>query len=485
LAVHLQQTDIILTTLNARYRHTAIGLRYLRANLAELQEKSRIIEFDISQRPLDMVEKILIHQPKVVGISVYIWNVTLTTILVKLLKKLAPKTVVVLGGPEVSHETHEQEISQIADYTVCGEGEIAFYQLCCDIFNNNPPKGSIIHPPLPNLDDLIMPYGEYTADDFAHRVIYVEASRGCPYRCEFCLSALDQHVRQFDIENFLKEMSYLLEQGVKQFKFMDRTFNLKIENACKVLDFFLDRMDAELFLHFEMVPDRLPLPIKQRIEQFPKGSIQLEIGVQTFNQEVLNRIGRKQESAITRENLNWLRNSSQAHLHADLILGLPGESITSIESSFNQLLKAKPHDIQVGILKRLRGTPIIRHTTPFNMVFNPEPPFDLLYNDHLDFLTMQRLRRFARYWDLIGNSGRFSNFRKLLTERPSPFADFIAISDWLFSTTGRTHKISLMKLFELVYKGAIEVMEIDNTTATAMIKKDFAASGRGEPPPFI
>ncbi|MBF0444576.1 MAG: B12-binding domain-containing radical SAM protein [Magnetococcales bacterium] len=485
MAAHLEKTDIILTTLNARYRHSAIGLRYLRANLGELRDKSRIIEFDISQRPLDMAEKILIHQPKIIAISVYIWNVTLTTILVKLLKKLAPKTVIVLGGPEVSHETDEQEITQLAHYTVCGEGEIAFYQLCLDIFNNNHPKNKTLHPPLPNLDDLLMPYREYTPDDFAHRVIYVEASRGCPYRCEFCLSALDQHVRQFPVADFLNEMAYLLEQGVRQFKFMDRTFNLKIESACTVLDFFLARMDKSLFLHFEMVPDRLPPPIKQRIEQFPKGSIQLEIGVQTFNQEVLKRIGRNQESAITIENLNWLKESSQAHLHADLILGLPGESITSIESSFNQLLKAEPHDIQVGILKRLRGTPIIRHTDPFNMVFNPEPPYDLLYSDQLDFLTMQGLRRFARYWDLIGNSGRFSNFRQLLKERPSPFADFLAISHWLFATTGRTHKISLIKLFELVYKGVIEVMKIDKTTAIQMIKNDFAASGRGEPPPFI
>ncbi|MBF0194176.1 MAG: DUF4080 domain-containing protein [Magnetococcales bacterium] len=482
---HPEQTEIILTTLNARYRHTAIGLRYLRANLAQLRKLSKIIEFDISQRPMDMAEKILINQPKIVGISVYIWNVTLTTTLVKLLKKLAPNTIIVLGGPEVSHETEEQEINKLADYIICGEAEVAFYELCRDILSNTPPENRIIYPPLPNLNNLIMPYGEYTADDIAHRVIYVEASRGCPYHCEFCLSALDKQVRQFPIDIFLQEMGKLLEKGVQQFKFMDRTFNLKIESACKVLDFFLARIDKKLFLHFEMVPDRLPPPIKQRIEQFPKGTIQLEIGVQTFNQEVLTRIGRKQESTVTKDNLNWLRNSSQAHLHADLILGLPGESITSIETSFNQLLKADPHDIQVGILKRLRGTPIIRHTTPYNLVFNPEPPFDLLYSDKLDFLTMQRLRRFARYWDLIGNSGRFKNFRQILKERHSPFADFIAISDWLFATTGRTHKISLMKLFELVYNGAIKVMEIDKTTATQMIKKDFAASGRGEPPPFI
>ncbi|MBF0381124.1 MAG: B12-binding domain-containing radical SAM protein [Magnetococcales bacterium] len=485
MALLPEKTDIILTTLNARYRHTAIGLRYLRANLAELREQSRIVEFDISNRPLDIAEKILIHQAKIIGISVYIWNVTLTTSLVKLIKKLSPDTVIVLGGPEVSHEYDEQEIVQLADYTVVGEGEVAFYQLCCDILKNRQPKNRIITPAPPSLDTLVMPYREYTKDDIAHRVIYVEASRGCPYRCEFCLSALDQKVREFPLSKFLEEMVYLLKRGVKHFKFMDRTFNLKIDSACKIFDLFLQHMDSDLFLHFEIVPDRLPLPIKQRIEQFPKDSVQFEIGVQSFNQEVLNRIGRKQDSHETYENLNWLRNVSQAHLHADLILGLPGESMASIEASFNQMLLADPHDIQVGILKRLRGTPIIRHTIPFNMVFNPEPPYDLLYSDQLDFFTMQRLRRFARYWDLIGNSGRFKSFRKILQQRPSPFVDFLALSDWLFATTNRTHKISLMKLFELIYIGSIEVMQIDKEMAVDMIKKDFAASGRGEPPPFI
>jgi radical SAM superfamily enzyme YgiQ (UPF0313 family) len=480
-----EHRDIILTTLNARYRHTAIGLRYLRANLAELRQESQIIEFDISQRPLDIAEKILAYQPKIVGISIYIWNVAQATTVVKLLKKLAPQTVVVLGGPEVSHEQDEQVITQLADYVVAGEGEIGFRNLCRELLEGSTPQEKIIHPPLPNLDELVLPYREYTTEDIAHRVIYVEASRGCPYRCEFCLSAIDQKVRQFPTQAFLGEMEYLLEQGVSSFKFMDRTFNLKIETATTILDFFLSRITPELFLHFEMVPDRLPETIRQRLVKFPKGSIQLEVGIQSFNQEVLTRIGRNQESSQAADNLSWLRNSSHAHLHADLILGLPGESLESIAASFDKLLKTDPHDIQVGILKRLRGTPIIRHSEAYSLTFSPEPPYDLLYNDQLDFATMQRLRRFARYWDLIGNSGRFANFRQLLKDSPSPFAAFITLSDWLFDTTGRTHKIALMKLFELVYQGMITTLVVDKEVADSIIKKDFAASGRGEPPPFI
>jgi radical SAM superfamily enzyme YgiQ (UPF0313 family) len=478
-------TEIVLTALNARYRHSAIGLRYLRANLAELRPLSKILEFEISQRPLDMAEKILARQPTIVGISVAIWNVTPSTQLIKLLKSIKPKLIIVIGGPEVSHEQDRQAITALADYVIAGEGEVAFRDLCRNLLSDSPPPEKIIHPPLPNLDELIMPYREYSPDDIAHRVIYVEASRGCPYRCEFCLSALDKHVRPFPLATFLQEMTYLLEQGVRQFKFMDRTFNLKSSTATAILDFFLNRPEPDLFLHFEMVPDRLPDTIRQRISQFTKGGLQLEVGIQTFNQEVLTRIGRQQEHNQATDNLKWLLEFSHAHIHADLILGLPGESLTSIQTSFNQLLEINPHDIQVGILKRLRGTPIIRHSTQFRLVFNPEPPYDLLYNDQLDFATMQRLRRFARYWDLIGNAGRFTNFRHHIKQRPSPFNDFLALSDWLFATTGRTHKIALIKLFELVYRGMIAAIGIKKEQASQIISRDFRASGRGEPPPFL
>ncbi|MBF0454829.1 MAG: DUF4080 domain-containing protein [Magnetococcales bacterium] len=480
-----QTTDILLTTLNARYRHAAIGLRYLRANLQELQPRSRIIEFDISQRPLDIAEIILAQKPQIVGISLSIWNISPSSQLIRLLKRINPSLVVVLGGPEVSHEQEQQPIITLADYVVAGEGEVAFLTLCRQLLAGTPPPNRQIQAPLPDLNQLTLPYREYTAEDIAHRVIYVEASRGCPYRCAFCLSALDDQVRSFPLAPFLEEMAHLLDRGVRQFKFMDRTFNLKIESATTILDFFLHRPERDIFLHFEVVPDRLPEAIRQRIAQFPQGGLQLEVGIQTFNQTVLSRIGRKQENEKSEENLKWLVQQSHAHIHADLILGLPGESLESIQASFDRLVKINPQDIQVGILKRLRGTPIVDHAAPFNLLFNPDPPYDLLSSDTLDFPTLQRLRRLARYWDLIGNSGRFSAFRHHLIQRPSPFEDFLHLSDWLFATTGRTHKIALMRLFELVYQGMMEVMQVDQQKAASLIKKEFRASGRGEPPPFI
>lgn len=481
----VQPSAIVLSTLNARYRHTAIGLRYLRANLGPLREQSLILEFDISQRPLDIAEKILAHAPRIVGLSIAIWNVGPSTELVALLKRLDPHLILILGGPEVSHETEEQRLCQWADYVIQGEGEIGFRHLCQDLLAGRPPSEKVLVPPLPDVKDLVLPYGEYTREDCANRQIYVEASRGCPYLCHFCLSALDKKVRPFPLAPFLAAMATLLARGVRQFKFIDRTFNLSTTDACTILDFFLARPEQGLFLHFEVVPDRLPEEIAKRLQPFPPGSLQLEVGIQTFNPTVLARIGRSQDLHQTLTHMTWLRRETRVHLHADLILGLPGESLASIGASFDQLLQLDPHDIQVGILKRLRGAPIHAHTEPFRMIYNPNPPYDLLCNDQLSFATLQRLKRFARYWDLIGNSGRFGHFRQALRRRPSPFADFLSLSDWLFATLNRTHKIALMTLFEQLHRGMLEALRWDHEIARDSIEKDFRASGRGEPPPFL
>ncbi|MGZ5544459.1 MAG: B12-binding domain-containing radical SAM protein, partial [Limisphaerales bacterium] len=278
--------DIVLTTLNAKYIHAAFGLRYLMANLGALKERACLIEFDINQKPLDVAEIILARNPKIVGIGVYIWNATPATELVAALKRIRPDLCVIVGGPEVSFETDQQEITRLADYVITGEADLKFAEVCGKILNGNPPTQKVIPAELPELGKLNLPYELYNNDDVAHRVIYVEASRGCPFTCEFCLSSLDIPVRQFDIELLLAEMQKLLDRGVKQFKFVDRTFNLNLNISKSILQFFLDRLRPGLFLHFEMIPDRLPEQLRTLIRQFPAGVLQFEVGVQTFNEQV-------------------------------------------------------------------------------------------------------------------------------------------------------------------------------------------------------
>ena len=477
-------TPIILSTLNARFIHSALGLRYLYANLRELQTQASIIEYTIDSRPIDIVEKLLKMKPRIVGFGVYIWNVEQTTYVVSLLKQLSPQTVIVLGGPEVSYEYEQQSIVGFSDYLITGSADLEFNRLCQSILAGNPPANKIIHADTPRLEDIKFPYQYYSRRDIANRVIYVEASRGCPFKCEFCLSALDKTAWPFNLDAFLKELDELYQRGTRQFKFVDRTFNLKTDSTIRILEYFLQRLDDELFLHFELIPDHLPENLKTVIQRFPEGSLQFEIGIQTFNPEIQQTISRKQDNRKAIDNIKWLREETHAHLHTDLIAGLPGETLESFAQGFNQLVSLRPHEIQVGILKRLRGTPIIRHTDEYEMIYNPNPPYNVLSTSSIDFSAMQSISRFARYWDMIANSGRFTNTLPLILGN-NPFAQFMRLSNWLFQTTEQTHRISLQKLFTLVHEALITVFEIDQESVAEALRIDHDRSGLKGLPAFL
>ena len=466
---------IVLATLNARYFHTSFGLRYLYANLKELQEYCEIQEFIIQTRAIDIVEQILASKPDIVGFGVYIWNIVETTDVVNLLKVIAPEIKIILGGPEVSYETQQQAIVDCADYVLTGPADISFYQLCKDIINETPPDNKVLNSKPVPLEDIALPYEYYTDEDLKHRLLYVEASRGCPFKCEFCLSSLDKSSTPFELTKFLEQMELLYQRGARNFKFIDRTFNLNINTSMEIMQFFLDKMTDDLYLHFEVVPDHLPRKLKELLAKFPEGSLQFEIGIQTFNTEVQANISRKQNNRKSKENLLWLRENTSAHIHADLIFGLPGETFDTFKDSFNQLYHCRPHEIQMGILKRLKGSPIIRHTEAFDLRFNPLPPFNIVSTDRVSFMTMQRINRFARYWDMIGNSGRFKySLPYILSDEP--FDDFMAITEWIFNKTGQIHKINLKKLFELISQSVEALFPNRHALVIAKIELDYDAS---------
>jgi len=466
---------IVLATLNARYFHTSFGLRYLYANLKELQEYCEIQEFIIQTRAIDIVEQILASKPDIVGFGVYIWNIVETTDVVNLLKVIAPEIKIILGGPEVSYETQQQAIVDCADYVLTGPADISFYQLCKDIINETPPDNKVLNSKPVPLEDIALPYEYYTDEDLKHRLLYVEASRGCPFKCEFCLSSLDKSSTPFELTKFLEQMALLYQRGARNFKFIDRTFNLNINTSMEIMQFFLDKMTDDLYLHFEVVPDHLPRKLKELLAKFPEGSLQFEIGIQTFNTEVQANISRKQNNRKSKENLLWLRENTSAHIHADLIFGLPGETFDTFKDSFNQLYHCRPHEIQMGILKRLKGSPIIRHTEAFDLRFNPLPPFNIVSTDRVSFMTMQRINRFARYWDMIGNSGRFKySLPYILSDEP--FDDFMAITEWIFNKTGQIHKINLKKLFELISQSVEALFPNRHALVIAKIELDYDAS---------
>ncbi len=476
--------EILLSTLNARYSHASLGLRYLYANLADLQTRAEVLEFTIAMRPLDIVEKILEKQPTIIGLGVYIWNVTETTEVVALLKTLAPHLKIVLGGPEISYETDLQACAKLADYVITGAGEISFRHLCQQLLNQQKPLEKTIKGEQVPLRQLTLPYTHYSSTDLKNRFIYVEASRGCPFKCEFCLSSLDKTAYPFELQNFLNEMETLWQRGLRNYKFVDRTFNLKITTTLAILDFFLERLDADTFLHFELIPDHLPDVLKERITRFPAGSLQFEVGIQSFNPEVQALISRKQDNEQSKENLHWLRTQSSAHLHTDLIFGLPGEDLASFAAGFDTLVSLNPHEIQVGILKRLRGTPIIRHTAAFQMVYNPQPPYNILRTDRIDFATVQQMNRFARYWDMIANSGRFEHTLPYLLA-DTPFARFWLLSEQLYQAVQQTHQIALPRLFKQVHSIGLSVLGIDRALLEDTLLQDYARTGQKGAIPFL
>jgi len=466
--------DIVLATLNAKYIHASFGLRYLMANLGELRDRACMAEFVINQQPLEIVEAILAKEPRIVGFGVYIWNVEQTTEVVALLKRIRPELIVILGGPEVSYETEGQEIVALADHVITGEADVKFAEVCRRLLSGDSSPRKIIAAELPALNQLASPYELYTDEDLKNRVIYVEASRGCPFTCEFCLSSLDIPVRAFATDAFLASMQRLLDRGVKQFKFVDRTFNLHLPTSSAILQFFLDRWREGLFLHFEMVPDRLPEQLRGLIRQFPAGAVQFEVGIQTFDDATSKNISRRQNLDRLEDNFRFLREETGVHIHADLIVGLPGEGIESFGRGFDRLVRLGPQEIQIGILKRLRGTPIVRHDDEYRMIYAPHPPYEILSTRDIPFADMQRMRRFARYWDIVANSGHFTATLKLMWQNAeSPFAEFLRFSDWLHAKLGRTHQIALHITAQALFDFLVNEAALDHDLVATTLEGDW------------
>jgi radical SAM superfamily enzyme YgiQ (UPF0313 family) len=553
IASFIAMPDIVLTTLNAKFSHAAFGLRYLFANLGELQPRAVIAEFDINLRPLDIAEALLAREPRILGFGVYIWNVTETTEVISAIRRVRPEIKIILGGPEVSYETEGQRIVELSDHVITGEADLKFAEVCARllaldvaagilpavepgfqpggkavddqervgeandfVISNANPGGKmpaatlpkIIPAGLPEFSRIALPYDYYTEADIAHRIVYVEASRGCPFTCEFCLSSLDIPVRQVPLDKFLAAMQRLMDRGLKQFKFVDRTFNLNIAVSKALLEFFLARYQPGMFFHFEMIPDRLPAELRAVIAKFPPGALQFEVGIQTFNPEVGSLISRRQNYERLADNFHYLRNETSVHIHADLIVGLPGETLESFAAGFDRLIPLGPQEIQVGILKRLRGTPIVRHDAEWQMVYNAHPPYEILQNKLLDFATMQRLRRFARYWDLIGNSGNFIATTPLIwlvarasrpceseaeqqhtgetpVPLPSPFRSFLRFSDWLYAKIHRTDSIALARLMELLFEFLTSENALDLKRVAEAFWQDCQRTGRRDAPNFL
>lgn len=476
-------SKIILTTLNARYSHSSLALRYLYANLHELRKDAVIKEFVINKNNQEIAQKLLESNPQIIGFGVYIWNAQDIRQIIDTIKAVRPHIKIILGGPEVSYAPLRVDLSS-ADYIISGEGETVFYELCQDILAQKQITQTFFRAPMTDLKKIELPYAHYSDFDIQNRYIYIESSRGCPFNCEFCLSSIDEKVRYFDFEQLLEQLQILWDRGARNFKFIDRTFNLNIKKAGIMMDFFLAKKEP-YFLHFEFIPDSFPARLKKRLQEFPQGALQLEVGIQTLNERVAKNINRAIDITKIKQNLSFLSTKTTAHLHLDLLVGLPGESMQSFGSNLDLLMQLSSCEIQIGILKKLSGTTLYRHEKEHKMVYATQPPYDILQTDCIDYLQMQKLKRFARYWDMVYNSGNFKESIKLLYKDQSVFENFYNFCEYFYKSMQSTHQIGLQRVAKGLYDYLIHHKDLDSKSVGNVMAKDLARVQGRKLPTFL
>jgi radical SAM superfamily enzyme YgiQ (UPF0313 family) len=510
--------NIILATINAKWIHPSLALRLLKANLGDYEDRCEILEFALRQPLAEKVEPIIAARPLILGLSVSIWNHSATIDLLRALKEKWGqgdfRPILVLGGPEVSYLPENAEIFRYADYVIRGEGELAFYKLCSGLLakadlsdasdllflsgeflsgeGGSQKSARFINTPGADLSLVKSAYHLYTAEDLTRKLVYVEASRGCPFNCEFCLSPAPYNspgspknlqasgfdrlpeppprVREFPLEPFLGEMEDLIRRGARTFKFLDRTFNHDTRRARTVMEFFLRRIGEKsegppLCVHFEVFPSPILRELRETLRRFPPGTLRLELGIQTFNPPTAKLIRRSGDRAVILDTLEFLVRETSAIIHADLIAGLPGEDIGSFGAGFDRLWKAlsagvapetrtgqpgpQGVEIQLGILKLLPGAAISRHTEAYGMCYSPEPPYEVMATAAMPAADLGRVKNFARFWELIVNRGAFAGIVPRLFPPGEPvFSPFMDLSGRLLERFGRNWGIDRRELRE-------------------------------------
>lgn len=410
--------NIVLATLNAKYIHTNIALRYLKS-FATPEFDPIISEYTIKDPSFNIVSDIYQKKPDIVGFSCYIWNIEETIRVIRMLKKVSPNTKIILGGPEVSYDVHDwlRRLNDV-DYIIMGEGEYSFKQLLFH-FNGELPleevpgicylkDGKVIIHPQPkkvDLREMPSPYRfEEDIPDIPKRISYIETSRGCPFSCQFCLSSIEVGVRYFNREKIKEDIRYLMEHGARTIKFVDRTFNISRSYAMEMFQFLIDEHKPSVVFQFEITADIMrPEVIQFLNDKAPKGLFRFEIGVQSTNDLTNELVKRRQNFEKLSRTVTMVKDGGKIDQHLDLIAGLPEEDYASFRQTFNDVFAMRPEELQLGFLKLLRGTGLRLQAKEYGYEYVDMAPYEIFANNLLTFDDILRIKQaedvLEKYWN--------------------------------------------------------------------------------------
>lgn len=432
---------VLLTAINSKYIHTNISLRYLEKLSGSLAVECERVEFSINEQSGRILEEILKRKPDLVAFSVYIWNFDLVKELSVLIKRVDENIRILYGGPEVSYDSIKHLETMAGDYIIRGEGELTYEHLIGSLLHGvdlsgvkgltyRNPQGIFENPPREKMDLINVPYPYDEDEDLTGKLAYMEASRGCPYRCSYCLSSSERDLRFLPYEQVVDRVEKLMRTGTRVVKFIDRTFNIHPE-AYEIWSYLID-LETSVTFHFEISPDLIKEEYLKLLKKAPPGRIQFEVGIQSTRQEVLLTINRHIGFTQVLHKLRALGELKNIHTHMDLIAGLPHDTSETFRQSFNEVYPLQPDMLQLGFLKVIKGTPMARDAEKFGIVYSPFAPYEVLKTRWMSFEDLRSLHHTEEALERYYNSGRFkASLTYLLQGEEDPFSFYVGMGAYI------------------------------------------------------
>jgi len=491
--------EILLTAINSKYIHSNLAVRYLKEYTRDINYQCKIKEFSINDRLEKVFENIMEQKPDIVAFSCYIWNIEYIRKLAKLIKTLDESIEILYGGPEVSYDSEYFLLNNPGDYLIEGEGEEVFREFVqwkienknCNELNikglYQKSEDRVIYGGKRlqmNFEKVVFPYRD--KDNLENKIVYYESSRGCPFNCKYCLSSTNEGVRFLSVERVKRELKFFMNKRVRLIKFVDRTFNCNHKFSMEIWKFLIESETNATF-HFEISADILKDEEIELLRTAPKGRIQLEIGVQTTNDDILKNINRNIKFNDIKDKVLKLKKNKNIKQHLDLIAGLPGESYERFKKSFNDLYSIKPEEIQLGFLKLLKGSAMRFEAEKWGMVYSPYAPYEILKTDNLSYEEILKLKRVEAMVDKYYNSGKFENILKYFVHKFENSFDFYYSLGNFFKKKGYFDRnISSSDYYKVFLEYNYEELGEENSNIIEVIKFDYLKFNKKKwIPPFL